>query len=72
MSDPRAFFLRLLSKYAPLSEHPLLVVRAVEEVLWEGSFDDEEKVTIAQWVIGQFVGNGEHGQSPKDEQAKRD
>jgi hypothetical protein len=71
MSDVRGLFLRLLSKYAPLSEHPLLVVRAIEEVLWEGSLNDEEKVTVSQWVIGQFV-NGEHGQSPKDEQAQRD
>jgi hypothetical protein len=71
MSDPRAFFLHLLNKYAPLSEHPLLVVRAVEEVLWEGNFNDEEKVTIAQWVVGQFVGNDKPRQSTKDEQAQR-
>lgn len=56
MSDVRALFLHLLSKYSPLAEHPLLVVRAVEEVLWEGSLNDEEKVTVSQWVIGQFTG----------------
>lgn len=58
MSDLRALFLHLLSKYSPLSEHPLLVVRAVEEVLWEGSLNEEEKVTVSQWLIGQFT-NGE-------------
>lgn len=68
MTDPRSYFLYLLNKYAPVSEHPLLVVRAIEEVLWEGNFNDKEKVDIAQWVIGQFV-NGEPRKSFKDEQA---
>jgi len=58
MSDIRALFLHLLSKYSPLSEHPLLVVRAVEEVLWEGSLNEEEKVTVSQWLIGQFTNGG--------------
>lgn len=68
MSDIRALFMHLLSKYSPMSEHPLLVVRAVEEVLWEGNLNEEEKVTVAQWLIGQFTGI-EPGQSIKDKEA---
>jgi hypothetical protein len=67
MSDVRALFLHLLSKYSPLT-HPVLVVRAVEEVLWEGSLNDEEKVTVSQWLIGQFT-NGEPAKDVKNPQA---